>query len=450
MAFEFKFPDVGEGLTEGEIVQWKVKVGDLVQSHQVILEVETDKAVVEIPSPEAGFILRLKGGPGDIIEVGEVIAVIGSEKELKDVIAKQPQSPPASGERPAPSGTSGPRPTPVAIPPEPYTVQAPSVGVVGSLEEAPAEETSAPASGQPPAPVTRPRVEALPKDRDPAKRLGVDIELIHGTGPKGRVSEEDIRKAAELGAPEKGAHISEGIKAADGFGPVERVPLRGLRRRISSAMTESLAKTAQVTTMDEADVDELWRIREKMKSEAQAQGVHLTLLPFLVKAVVGALKRVPEMNTTLDEAKAEIVFKAYYHIGVAVDTQDGLIVPNVKDADKKTILQIAHELEDLAQKARRRTLDVKDLKGGSFTVTNYGSIGGLYGTPIINYPEAGILGVGRMVEKPVAEQGAIRIKKVLPLSLTFDHRLVDGGHAQHFLNDVIRHLSDPDLILVGI
>jgi pyruvate dehydrogenase E2 component (dihydrolipoamide acetyltransferase) len=449
MAFEFKFPDVGEGLTEGEVVQWKVKAGDLVQGHQVILEVETDKAVVEIPAPEAGFILSLKGGPGDIIKVGEVIAVIGTEAELKAAQAKA--SPPASGERPAPSGTSAPEPTPaprVAPPPEPYTVQGPSVGVVGSLEEAPEDAPPAPEPKAPP-PVIRPRVEALPKDRDLAKRLGVDIEQIHGTGPKGRVSEEDIRKAAEFGAPEKGAHVSEGVKAADGFGPVERVPLRGLRR-ISQAMTESLAKTAQVTTMDEADVDELWRIREKMKAQAQSQGVHLTLLPFLVKAVVGALKRVPEMNTSLDEAKGEIVFKAYYHIGVAVDTQDGLIVPNVKDADKKTILQIARELEELAQKARRRTLDVKDLKGGTFTITNYGSIGGLYGTPIINYPEAGILGAGRMVEKPVAEQGAIRVKKVLPLSLTFDHRLVDGGHSQHFLNDVLRHLSDPDLILVGI
>ncbi|MDD5628726.1 MAG: dihydrolipoamide acetyltransferase family protein, partial [Elusimicrobia bacterium] len=416
MSFEFKFPDVGEGLTEGEVVQWKVKVGDLVQGHQAMLEVETDKAVVEIPSPETGFILSLKGGPGDIIKVGEVIAVIGSEKELK---AAQASAPPAA--KPVPQAP--PPPQPAAPPPEPYTVQAPSVGVVGSLEEAPEDGPPAPEPKAPP-PVTRPRVEALPKDRDLAKRLGVDIELIHGTGPKGRVSEEDVRRAAEFGAPEKGAHVSAGVKAEDGFGPVERVPLRGLRRRISQAMTESLAKTAQVATMDEADVDELWRIRQKMKAEAQAQGVRLTLLPFLVKAVVGALKRVPELNTALDEAKGEIVFKAYYHIGVAVDTQDGLIVPNIKDADRKSVLQIARELEDLAQKARRRTLEVRDLKGGSFTITNYGSIGGLFGTPIINYPEAGILGVGRMVEKPVAEQGAIRIKKVLPLSLTFDHRLV--------------------------
>ena len=447
MALEFKFPDVGEGLTEGEIVQWKVKAGDQVESHQVILEVETDKAVVEIPSPAAGFVVVLKGKPGDVIKVGEVIAVIGSAEEMKAAQSKAPP-PPAPAVTAAPPAPPAPRP--VSPPPEPYTVQAPSVGVVGSLEEAPEDEVVAAPAAQAPAPVTRPRVEALPKDRELAKRLGVDIELIHGTGPKGRVSEEDIQRAAALGAPQKGHRAEEGVSDADGFGPVERVPLRGVRRRIAQSMVESLSKTAQVTTMDEADVDELWRIREKMKAQSQAEGVHLTLLPFLVKAVVGALKRVPEMNTTLDEAKGQIVFKAYYHIGVAVDTQEGLIVPNVKDADQKSILRIARELEDLAQKARRRTLDVKDLKGGTFTVTNYGSIGGLYGTPIINFPEAGILGVGRMVEKPVAEGGAIRIKRMLPLSLTFDHRMVDGGHAQHFLNDVIRQLSDPDLILVGM
>ncbi|HAM35052.1 MAG TPA: hypothetical protein DEB40_07585 [Elusimicrobia bacterium] len=440
MAFDFKFPDVGEGLTEGEIVEWKVKVGDRVQSHQVLLEAETDKAVVEIPAPREGFILSLKGGPGDIIRVGEVIASIGDEAEAKSAPARA--SIPAATAPPVPP----PAPRPAVV--EPYTVQTPSVGVVGRLEEALDEAPAA--APEVPATLSRPRVEALPKDRELAKRLGVDIELIHGTAAKGRVSEDDIRKAAALGAPQKGSRAGEAKPGADGFGPVERVPLRGVRRRIAQAMTESLARTAPVTVMDEADVEELWAIREKMKGQARKEGVRLSLLPFLVKAAVGALKRVPEMNTTLDDERGEVVFRAYYHIGVAVDTQDGLIVPNVKDADKKSILQLARELEDLAQKSRRRTLDVKDLKGGCFTITNYGSIGGLFGTPIINYPEAGILGVGRMADKPVAEQGAIRVKKVLPLSLTFDHRLVDGGHAQHFLNDVIRHIEDPDLILVGI
>ena len=448
MAFEFKFPDVGEGLTEGEIVEWKVKAGDKVEAHQTILEVETDKAVVEIPSPVAGFILSVKGAASDFIKVGEVISVIGDEAELKAARAKAPQAQAAkpSAEPSVPAKAPAPR----QAPPEPYTVQVPSVGVVGSLEEAPEEEPARAPVIEIPPPVTRPRVEALPKDRELAKRLGVDIEIIHGTGPKGRVSEEDIQHAAAMGAPQKGARLTEGVRGSDGHGPVERVPLRGVRRRIAQAMSESLTRAAQLTTMDEADVDELWRIREKMKAQAQGQGVHLTPLPFLVKAVVEALKRVPEMNTSLDDEKGEIVFKGYYNVGIAVDTQDGLIVPNVKDADKKPIIAIARELEDLAQKARRRTLDVKDLKGGTFTITNYGSIGGLFGTPIINYPEAGIWGVGRVVDKPVAEDGAIRIKKILPLSLTFDHRIVDGGHAQHFLNDIMRHLKDPDLLLVGM
>ncbi|MBI5211028.1 MAG: 2-oxo acid dehydrogenase subunit E2 [Elusimicrobia bacterium] len=445
MAFEFKFPDIGEGLTEGEIVEWKVKVGDRVEDHQVIAEIETDKAVVEVPSPAAGFILGVKGAPGEVIKVGEVIAVIGDEAELKAVLAKAPAGPAAPPPKPAP-----PPPAPAVPAPEPYTVQGPSVGVVGRLEEAPEDEPAGAAPPEAPPPVARPRVTALPKDRELARRMGVDIELIHGTGPKGAVTEEDVRRAAALGGPEKGARVAGGAAGSDSWGPVERVPVRGVRRRIAAAMSESLAHTAQVTTMDEVEVDELWRIREKMKAQAEREGVHLTLMPFVVKAVVGALKRVPEMNMSLDEEKGELVLKAYYNVGVAVDTQDGLIVPNIKAADGKSILQIAREMSDLAQRARRRTLEVKDLKGGTFTVTNYGSIGGLFGTPIVNHPETGILGVGRLAEKPVAREGAIRVGRVLPLSLTFDHRNVDGAHAQHFLNDVMRHLKDPDLILVGM
>jgi pyruvate dehydrogenase E2 component (dihydrolipoamide acetyltransferase) len=298
--------------------------------------------------------------------------------------------------------------------------------------------------------VAKPRVSALPKDRELAKKLGVDIELIHGTGSKGLVTEEDIRKAASLGAPEKGARVPEGEAGTDPWGPVERVPLRGVRRRIAQAMRDSLSHTAQVTTIDEVEVSGLWSILGRMKAEAAEQGVHLTLLPFLIKAVVGALKRVPEMNLSLDEERDQLVFKGYYNIGVAVDTQDGLIVPNVKTADIKSILQLGREITDLAGKARKRTIEVADLKGGTFTITNYGSIGGLFGTPIINHPETGILGVGRLVEKPVVVDGAVKVGKVLPLSLTFDHRNVDGAHAQHFLNDVMRHLHDPDLILVGM
>ena len=454
MAFEFKFPDIGEGLTEGEIVDWKVKVGDKVSDHQPLIEVETDKAVVEVPSPKAGYIISIKGGPGDIIKVGEVIAVIGDESELKARPApQQPAEPqPQAEPKPRAEAQAAPPPQPKPAQAEPVTVQKESVGVVGQLEEAPEEEISpAPAAAKEAAPqAARPRVEALPKERMLAKQLGVDIEQVRGTGPKDRVTEDDIRKLAEMGLPEKGARMPEGAAGADAYGPVERVPLRGVRRKIAHAMVESMTKAAQVTTTDEADAGLLWHIRGKEKEEARAQGVRLTLLPFIIKAVVGALRRDPAMNSAMDDEKQEIVVKSYYNIGVAVETQDGLIVPNVKDADKKSIFQIAKEVEDLAERARKRTLSVKELHGGTFTITNYGSIGGLFATPILNYPEVGILGVGRLAEKPVVEGGVVKIKKMLPLSLTFDHRVVDGAIAQHFMNNVIRHIEDPDLIFVAI
>lgn len=467
MAYEFKFPDIGEGLTEGEIVEWKVKVGDKVADHQAILEVETDKAVAEVPSPTAGYVLSLKGGPGDVIKVGEVIAVIGTEEELKVKPSPQPLSreergPESKGptaepppEKKPEKKVVEPQPEKKAAEPQPkYQPKSGSVGVVGELEEAPEEEEEeTPKPKEAPVAAAKGRVEALPKDRALARQLGVDIEQVRGTGPKGRVTEDDIKKYAEQGVPEKGIREPSGAPGSDAYGSVERVPLRGVRRKIALAMVESMTKTAQVTSTDEADAGLLWHIREKEKAGAKEQGVHLTLLPFLVKAVVGALKRDPAMNSSLDEGddgKGEIVYKSYYNIGIAVETEDGLIVPNVKDADKKSILQIAKEIDELSQKARKRTLDIKALKGGTFTITNYGSIGGIFGTPILNYPEVGILGVGRMMEKPVVEDGAIKIKKILPLSLTFDHRVVDGAKAQHFMNNLKMHIEDPDLIFVGI
>ncbi|HEY3347481.1 MAG TPA: dihydrolipoamide acetyltransferase family protein [Nitrospirota bacterium] len=478
MAYEFKFPDIGEGLTEGEIVEWKVKPGDKVADHQTILEVETDKAVAEVPSPKAGYIVSLKGGPGDIINVGEVIAVIddtppaqtgtmpAAEKAEKPRTAGAPAEAPMKELTPAPvqekveKSPSPPTPAPkqerakpteLNVSPDVYAQKGGSVGVVGQLEEAPEEEEEkAAAAPAQQTTVSRPQVDALPKERMLAKQLGVEIGQVRGTGPKGRVTEEDIKKYAGQGMPVKGARGPEGEPGADTYGPVERVPLRGVRRKISQAMVESLTKSAQVTTMDEADAGLLWFIRGKVKDEAAAQGVHLTLLPFIIKAVIGALKRDPLMNSAMDDEKNEIMVKGYYNIGIAVETEDGLIVPNVKDADKKTIIEIAREIEDLSAKARKRTLDIRELRGGTFTITNYGSIGGTFATPVLNYPEAGILGVGRLSEKAAVEDGAIKVKKVLPLSLTFDHRVLDGAKAQHFLNSVIRHIEDPDLFLVGV
>jgi pyruvate dehydrogenase E2 component (dihydrolipoamide acetyltransferase) len=230
---------------------------------------------------------------------------------------------------------------------------------------------------------------------------------------------------------------------------VEQVPVRGVRRKISEAMVRSLTTAAQVTTTDEARVGLLWHILQKEKASAAEEGVRLTLLPFVIKAVVSGLRRDPYLNAVLDDAASEIHLKGYYNIGVAVETQDGLIVPNVKSADRKTILEIARDVDDLSARARERTLGVQDLKGGTFTISNYGSIGGLFGTPILNPPEVGLLGMGRAHEQPVVVDGAIKVERVLPLSLTFDHRVVDGAAAQHFLNNVVRFLEDPDRILIG-
>ena len=359
------------------------------------------------------------------------------EKKEPSGAEKKPEAEPAKQDR--------------AEPPDVYSERLGSVGVVGELEEAPEEEEpEETAQKVAPSQQERPRAEALPKDRLLARQLGVDIEQVRGTGPKGRITEDDIRKFAGQGIPEKGAREPEGAPGQDNWGAVTRVPLRGVRRKIAQAMTESITKAAQVTTTDEADAGLLSLIREKEREEAARQGIKLTVLPFIIKAVVGALKRDPAMNSAMDDEKGEILYKGYYNIGIAVETQDGLIVPNIKDADKKSILQIAKELAGLAESARKRTLKIDELKGGTFTITNYGSIGGLYATPILNYPEVGILGVGRLMEKPVAEGGAIKIKKILPLSLTFDHRVIDGAKAQHFMNNVIGHIEDPDLIFVNM
>lgn len=454
MALEFRFPDVGEGITEGEIVEWKVAAGDRVEAHQTLVVMETDKAVVEIPSPVAGTVLELRGDAGDVIPVGDVLAVIGEPAGVEAAPeAPRPEKPraaqpPEEVEIPIPGGRlrrEEPFPT--------VSVTRGSVGVVGELEEAPEEEEEQ-AELQRPAEeegrlVSRVRAKALPKDRLLARKLGVDVDTLRGTGSGGRVTEEDIRRATERGLPGREPAPAVGTPGRDAHGPVETVRVRGVRRKVAEAMVRSLATAAQVTTTDEARVGLLWHIREKEKETAGQQGVRLTPLAFILKAAVAALKRDPYLNSTFDDEAGEIVLKGYYHIGVAVETRDGLIVPNVKDADRKTILEIARDLQDLSVRARERSLTVQDLKGGTFTISNYGSIGGLYSTPILNPPEVGLLGLGRVFEKPVAVDGAIKIEKVLPLSLTFDHRVVDGATAQHFLNNLVRYLEDPDRILIG-
>jgi pyruvate dehydrogenase E2 component (dihydrolipoamide acetyltransferase) len=402
MPTDFKFPDVGEGITEGEIVEWEVKEGETVQEHQPIVKIETDKAVVEIPSPRAGKILMIYHKEGDTVKVGETLVTIGD-----------------LGER-----FERPEVAPVR----------PKVSVVGVLEEAP-EAAAGPS-----------KILTTPATRRLASELGIDISQVKGTGLDGRVTEQDLRRFSEERG--KKPEITKIARKYDLYGYIEAVPMKGVRKSTAKRMVESSRTAVNVTHMDEADVTYLVKIREREKQFSEKQGVHLTFIPFVMKAVIAALKQYSYLNSSVDDEHEEIILKKYYNIGVAVDTDEGLIVPVVKGADQKSILKIAQEIQELSQKTRSRTVDLADLKGGTFTITNIGVIGGLHATPIVNYPETSILATGRIYEKPVVWDGKVVIRKVMPLSLSFDHRVIDGAMAAKFLNAIIRYLEDPDLLLI--
>jgi pyruvate dehydrogenase E2 component (dihydrolipoamide acetyltransferase) len=399
MAKEFRFPDVGEGITEGEIVRWLVQEGDEVQADQTLAEIETDKAVVEMPSPYAGTVLKLHFKEKDLVKVGQALVTIGEKGEVPAEAA------------PAASVAAVPR-------------AVPAPAAIAAAPEIPGE------------------VLATPKVRALAKELGVAIGSVRGTGPGGRVTEDDVRAFRPAPAESKPAVK---VKAKyDLYGNLERIPLRGIRRATAKKMRESLDHAAHVTHCDEADAGPLEALREKMKPEVEAGGAKLTYLPFIVKALIEALKLHPTLNATLDEDESEIVVKKYYNIGIAVDVPDGLIVPVLKMADQKPVAAIAAEIQALARAARERTLDLADLKGGTFSITNVGVIGGDFATPIINYPEVAILATMKIADRARVAGGAVVVRKTLPLCLAFDHRVVDGAEAARFTKDLIRFLEAPE------
>lgn len=408
MATEFRFPDLGEGIAEGEVKKWLVKVGDTVAKDQSIAEVETDKAVVEIPSPVAGKILRLDHKEGELVKVGEVLAVIGEEGEA----AQTPAASPAMEEE---------RP--------------PSVSVVGEL---PREEMVVTSVTQKRSPRD---VSAMPAVRKAARDKGEDIAAVKATGPSGQVLESDLGVKPKVRT----------VPKFDIYGYVDRVPIRGIRRTTAKRMLESQMRTAAVTSMEQADVTRLVGMRERLKVPMKEQkGVNLTYMPFIVTAIVRALKLHPLLNSTIDDEREELVIKKYYNIGVAVAIDDGLMVPVIKTADQKSLWELAEEIALLAKTAQERKIDLADLKGGTFSITNYGVFGGTYGTPIINYPETAILGIGRIMDAPMVVDGVIISRKVLPLSLTFDHRAYDGAVAAKFLRDLVRLLENPEELLLNM
>lgn len=395
MLREFKFPDVGEGIAEAEIVRWLVKEGDSVKEDQDLLEIETDKAVLTLNSPYTGKIKKLHGQEGEIIKVGDVLTTVDANGE--DTTAGQAEK--------KDSGT-----------------------VVGNLGDDEVIEVVQP-------------VQAIPAVRALAKQLGINLASVKGSGPGGRITKEDVEKAAAKTGQQDSAE-------ADAYGVVEKIPLRGIRRTIAKRMAEASKRVAEVTIWEDADITELEQVRAKERKMAEAKGVRLTYLPFLIKAIIPALKAHPYFNASLDESAEAIILKKYFNIGIAVDTSDGLIVFVIKRADEKNILDMAQEIATLADKARLRKIDLHDLKGSAFTITNYGIVGASYGTPMINHPEVAILGLGKIEDRAVVRDGQIAIRKMMPLSLAFDHRVIDGVEAGRFLGVVIQHLEDPNLMLI--
>jgi pyruvate dehydrogenase E2 component (dihydrolipoamide acetyltransferase) len=407
MAKQFKFPDVGEGITEGEVVRWLVKEGDEIKPDQVVAEIETDKAVVEMPAPYGGTVLKLHFKEKDIVKVGQVLITIGEKGEAV------PEKGPAEKEAEAPS--AGP-------------------SVVGVVRETREEIRD---------------ILAAPRVRKLALELGIDLKSVKGTGPEGRITEEDVKAAKEAAAApaEEERKVVVKIKEKyDFYGELERIPLRGVRRATARRMHKAISTAAHVTHMDIADVTELLTIRERLKGEAESKGIKLTYLPFIAKSVLAALKAHPLLNASLDDAEEEIIVKKYYNFGIAVDVPDGLIVPVVKGVEQKTVFEIAQEIQSLAESAKKRTLDLADLKGGTFSITNVGMIGGEAATPIVNYPEVAILAAMRITDRVRVVNGELRAVKTLPLCLSFDHRVIDGAEAARFMNDLISRLEDPKFL----
>ncbi|EMB4597472.1 dihydrolipoyllysine-residue acetyltransferase [Enterococcus faecium] len=427
--FQFKLPDIGEGIAEGEIVKWFVKPGDTINEDDTLLEVQNDKSVEEIPSPVTGTVKNVIVPEGTVANVGDVLVEID-----------------APGHNSAPS-TSAP------------SAEAPKEKV----------ETSGSASVVEAADPNK-RVLAMPSVRQFAREKDVDISQVTATGKGGRVTKEDIEnflaggpssapaksEAPEAAAPKEAAPAAESKPAApakpfkSNLGDLEeRVAMTPTRKAIAKAMVNSKHTAPHVTLHDEVKVSKLWDNRKRFKEVAAANGTKLTFLPYVVKALTATVKKYPVLNASIDDANQEIVYKHYYNIGIATDTDHGLYVPNVKDADRKGMFAIADEINEKAKLAHDGKLSAEDMRNGTITISNIGSVGGGWFTPVINYPEVAILGVGTIAQQPIVNaEGEIVVGRVMKLSLSFDHRIVDGATAQQAMNNIKRLLADPELLMM--
>ena len=429
MPYDVKLPDIGEGIAEGEIVRWLVKAGETVREDQPLVEVMTDKATVEIPSPRAGVIAAISAAEGAVVPVGSVIVSIALAGEAVAAagtpVARGPASPPAESDTTRWNNEGG-------------AIAAPAQAA--SAARGPSTTAAAPAG----------RVQAAPAVRQLAKQLGVTLESVAGSGPGGAITADDVRAAAG-GAPARTAAPA----AAAGPGPAPaatgvesaeagRIPLRGLRRRIAEHMRHSLDTAAHFTFVAECDMTAVVEHRSRLKARAEAAGAKLTYLAYVVKALIEPLRQFPFLNASLDEARGEIVLKRDLHLGIATATEEGLTVPVIHHADRLTLLALAGEIQRLADAARAHRLKLEELQGGTFTITSTGAKGGVLATPIIHHPQVAILGVHEVKKKPAVVDGAIVARDLGNLSLALDHRVVDGAVGADFLYAVIERLEHPE------
>jgi pyruvate dehydrogenase E2 component (dihydrolipoamide acetyltransferase) len=462
MAKDFKLPDLGEGIHEAQVVNLMIKEGDTVREDQMIMEVETDKASVELPVPFGGKVARLNVKVGDTVQVGTVLLSIAEEGEAAPAPPTRPAAAPAAVSRPGatvPATRGGDGPFAAARP--------------AAVAEAPI-----PAGGP---------IPAAPAIRRLAREAGVDLRLVRGTGPGGRIVREDVERyqlagasgtgappaparpaapAAERPAPRpaetaapaarpapaetRPAAAAEPLPDFSQWGPVRREPVSQIRKTIARQMARSVSTIPHVTHGDEVDITDLEAFRKEQSAIFADKGAKLTLTAFVVKAVAGALRQYPQFNASFDDHAWEMIYKDYVHIGIAVDSPRGLMVPVLRDADRKGLVTLSKELREIGEKAREFKLDVAQMRGGTFTVTNVGALGGTMSTPIINYPEVAILGMGKLEWKAVVRDGKVLPRQMLPLFLSFDHRVIDGADGARFIRTVMSFLESPlNLLLVS-
>ncbi|NUM34539.1 MAG: 2-oxo acid dehydrogenase subunit E2 [Candidatus Brocadiae bacterium] len=431
MRFIFKFPDIGEGISEGKILEWYVKKGQRVQSGEHLVKMETDKVVADIPSPKSGTIAVCFGNVGDIVYVEDPLVEI----EIENVSPQEAQK--IAEEKPAP--------------PKQESLEEKGFGVVGTLEVA-GEGAYLPASYEGRMQEENDKkhakkVLATPVARAMAKELGVDINHVKGSGPQNRVTKKDIEE--HFSRKEKPAPIEKSEVIIEAKELIEAVEISQVRKSIARRMTISKQTAPHMSIFEEVEISQLVSIREEHKEIFAKKGIKLTYLPFIIKAVVQALIRHKALNSSFDIEKGQILYKHYYNIGIAVDAPDGLVVPVIRNADTLSIFAMAQAIGEITEKARSRKLTLDDMKDSTFTITNYGSIAGLYAVPIINYPEVAILGVGRIHQKPIVKKGQMCVGNILPLSMSVDHRAVDGGETSRFLQEIIDGLTNPVSLLLS-